>query len=99
MAEISESSGIEHGGSRLIPRAIAAGTLVALAVSVLLTFLAGGFGLTALGAFTAQELTGRVVGLGVWVGIAWIVAASAGGYVAALAAGSTRRRDGCCTGS
>ena len=84
--------------SPLVPRAVISGALVTLAVTTVLTFLAGGFGLMSIGVISAENLREVGPGLGIWIGIAWIIAATVGGYVAALGAGSPMRLDGMLNG-
>jgi hypothetical protein len=56
--------------------------------------LAGGLGLWRLGIFNAAALSKMNLGLAVWAGIALILAAFVGGYIAAIASRSLTVEDG-----
>ncbi len=72
--------------------------LVTLAVTTVLSFLAGGFGLMSFDTISADQVPRTALGLGIFMGVAWIVAAGVGGFVAGSGAGTERRRDGMLNG-
>lgn len=90
--------GGDRATSALSPRAFISGAIVTLAVATVLSVLAGGFGLMSFDTISAEEVRRTALGLGIWMGIAWILAASVGGYVAGSGAGTVRRRDGMLNG-
>ncbi|MCZ7681570.1 MAG: hypothetical protein M5U28_23340 [Sandaracinaceae bacterium] len=78
----------------MVPRAFISGAIVTLAVATVLTYLAGGFGLMSFDTLSAEALRPKAVGLGVWMAIAWVVAAGVGGFVAGLGAQASHRTSG-----
>lgn len=78
----------------LVPRAFISGAIVTLAVATVLMYLAGGFGLMSFDTVNAEALRPKAVGLGVWMAIAWVVAAGVGGFVAGLGAQASHRTSG-----
>ncbi len=79
---------------RISVRAVLAGAVVQLVAIGLLLMLAGGIGLWPMGPLSAEKLAGVSAGLALFGGVAWVIAASLGGYLATVVSGSTDRRDG-----
>ena len=79
---------------RIRVRAVLAGAIVELVALGLLLMLAGGLGLWSMGPLDSHAVEGIGAGLAIFTGAAWIVAAFAGGYLAAVIARTTDRRDG-----
>ena len=71
-----------------------AGAISELVAIGLLLMLAGGLGLWSMGAVDAVKAGELGVGLALFAGAAWVGAAFLGGYIAAVIARATDRRDG-----
>ncbi len=80
--------------ARISVRAVAAGAIVELVAIGLLLMLAGGLGLWSMGPVDAAWASELGAGLGLFAGVAWVGAAFLGGYIAAVIARATARRDG-----
>jgi hypothetical protein len=84
----------DSSGCRFSARAVVGGAIVELVGFSLLMMLAGGLGLWRLGILNAAAFSKMSPGLGAWAGIALILAAFVGGYVAAIASRSLTPEDG-----
>jgi hypothetical protein len=81
--------------SRISVRALFVGSTVTLVVLGLLLALGGALGLLpSSSALDAQSVRDAGAGLVAWAALSWIVAASIGGFVSAVTARATDRRDG-----
>ena len=85
---------IELRRNRVSIRAVVAGAVVELVILGLLLALAGGLGLFTIRPLTPALLDDLGAGLAVWVGLAWVIAALAGGFVAAAVGRAASQRDG-----
>jgi len=80
--------------TRISLRAAIAGAVIELVAIGLLLMLAGGLGLWSMGAVDAAVMGELGVGVALFAGAAWVGAAFLGGYIAAVIARATDRRDG-----
>ena len=80
--------------TRVSVRAVVGGAIVELVAVGLLLMLAGGLGLWSMRAIDAGQVSELGAGFALFAGAAWVAAASLGGYVAAVIARATDRRDG-----
>lgn len=96
--QTESSSLVPAHRSLLSLRAVAAGTLVTTAGTGLLTTLSGGFGLMGFDQLNATALADAGPAFGVWLAASFVIAATAGGYVASHSLSSDETRAGVLNG-